>query len=87
MCRSKGLTGGVLPMGMTLASAEIYEAFYSDERAKMFFHSSSFTGNAIACAAALANLEAGRSQTLILSLDIGPQRAISCSLEGPLLRG
>jgi adenosylmethionine-8-amino-7-oxononanoate aminotransferase len=57
MCLSKGLTGGFLPMGATLASAEIYEAFYSGDRAKTFFHSSSYTGNAIACAAAVANLE------------------------------
>jgi adenosylmethionine-8-amino-7-oxononanoate aminotransferase len=57
MCLSKGLTGGFLPMGTTLASREIYDAFYSQDRAKTFFHSTSYTGNAIACAAALANLE------------------------------
>jgi adenosylmethionine---8-amino-7-oxononanoate aminotransferase len=57
MCLSKGLTGGVLPMGATLASAEIYDAFYSKDRRKTFFHSSSYTGNAIACAAGIANLE------------------------------
>jgi adenosylmethionine---8-amino-7-oxononanoate aminotransferase len=57
MCLSKGLTGGFLPMGVTLATAEIYESFYSTDRAKTFFHSSSYTGNAIACAAALANLQ------------------------------
>ena len=57
MCLSKGLTGGFLPMGLTLATEEIYHSFYSTDRAKTFFHSSSFTGNAIACAAALANLE------------------------------
>jgi adenosylmethionine-8-amino-7-oxononanoate aminotransferase len=57
MCLSKGLTGGFLPMGVTLASAELYESFYSTDRLKTFFHSSSFTGNAIACAAALANME------------------------------
>lgn len=57
MCLSKGLTGGYLPMGLTLASAPIYQAFYHDDRAKQFFHSTSFTGNALACAAALASLE------------------------------
>jgi adenosylmethionine-8-amino-7-oxononanoate aminotransferase len=57
MCLSKGLTGGFLPMGVTLACEEIYDSFYSTDRAKTFFHSSSYTGNAIACAAALANLE------------------------------
>ena len=57
MCLSKGLTGGFLPMGATLATGEIYESFYSTDRAKTLFHSSSFTGNAIACAAAVANLD------------------------------
>ncbi|HXJ02535.1 MAG TPA: aminotransferase class III-fold pyridoxal phosphate-dependent enzyme, partial [Micropepsaceae bacterium] len=57
MCLSKGLTGGFMPMGVTLATAEIYDSFYSTDRSKTFFHSSSFTGNAIACAAAVANLE------------------------------
>jgi len=57
MCLSKGLTGGFLPMGATLASAEIYDAFYSSDRAKTFFHSTSYTANAIACAAAVASLE------------------------------
>jgi adenosylmethionine-8-amino-7-oxononanoate aminotransferase len=57
MCLSKGLTGGFLPMGVTLATEEIYDSFYSTDRAKTFFHSSSYTGNAIACAAAVANLE------------------------------
>ncbi|MBL8660660.1 MAG: adenosylmethionine--8-amino-7-oxononanoate transaminase [Rhodospirillales bacterium] len=57
LCLSKGLTGGVLPMGATLATRAIYRGFYAPDRAKMFFHSSSFTGNPIACAAALASLE------------------------------
>ncbi len=57
MCLSKGVTGGFLPMGVTLATREIYNAFYHDDRAKQFFHSTSFTGNPLACRAALANLE------------------------------
>lgn len=57
MCLSKGLTGGFLPMGVTLATKAIYDAFYAADRAKMFFHSSSYTGNPIACAAALASLD------------------------------
>ena len=57
MCLSKGLTGGFLPMGVTLATKAIYDAFYATDRAKMFFHSSSYTGNPIACAAALASLD------------------------------
>lgn len=54
---SKGLTGGFLPMGATLATRDIYMAFYDDSRAKTFFHSTSFTGNALACVAAKASLD------------------------------
>lgn len=57
MCLSKGLTGGFLPMGATMCSRAIYNAFYQKDRAKTFFHSTSFTGNPLACAAAVANLE------------------------------
>lgn len=57
LCLSKGLTGGYLPLAVTLCSGDIYRAFYSKDRAKTFFHSSSYTGNAIACASALAALE------------------------------
>lgn len=57
MCLSKGLTGGFLPMGLTLASRDIYNAFYAPDRARTFYHSTSFTGNALSCAAALASLE------------------------------
>jgi len=64
MCLSKGLTGGFLPMGATLASRTIYDAFYSTDRAKTFFHSTSYTGNAIACAAAVASLEIWERETV-----------------------
>jgi adenosylmethionine-8-amino-7-oxononanoate aminotransferase len=56
MCLSKGLTGGSLPLAVTLATAAIYDAHYSTNRADMFYHSSSYTANPIACAAANANL-------------------------------
>jgi adenosylmethionine---8-amino-7-oxononanoate aminotransferase len=56
-CYSKGLTGGALPLAVTLCREEIFEAHYSQDRARMFFHSSSYTANPIACAAAKANLE------------------------------
>ncbi len=57
VCLSKGLTGGVLPLGLTVASDEIYEAFLSDEKVKALLHGHSFTGNPLCCAAALANLD------------------------------
>jgi len=57
LCLSKGLTGGFLPMGATLTHRDIYRAFYHEDKAKQFFHSTSFTANPMACAAALASLE------------------------------
>lgn len=57
ICLSKGLTGGNLPLALTIATKEIYDAFYSKNKAEMFFHSSSYTANPIACAAAAANLD------------------------------
>ncbi|MHC2254779.1 adenosylmethionine-8-amino-7-oxononanoate aminotransferase [Bradyrhizobium embrapense] len=56
-CYSKGLTGGSLPLAVTLCRAEIYDAHYSSDRSRTFFHSSSYTANPVACAAARANLE------------------------------
>lgn len=62
LCLSKGLTGGAIPLAVTMATPEIFEAHYSTDKAKMFFHSSSYTANPIACAAALANLEVWRDE-------------------------
>ncbi|MBT3070063.1 adenosylmethionine--8-amino-7-oxononanoate transaminase [Rhodomicrobium sp. Az07] len=62
MCLAKGLTGGAIPLAVTLATREIFEAHYSPDRARMFFHSSSFTANPIACAAAAANLRVWREE-------------------------
>lgn len=56
-CYSKGLTGGSVPLAVTLCRADIFDAHYSMDRSRTFFHSSSYTANPIACAAALANLE------------------------------
>ena len=57
VCYAKGLTGGALPLAVTMCKREIFEAHLSPERARGFFHSSSYTANPIACAAALANLD------------------------------
>src|SRR5258708_11391322 len=54
MCVSKGITGGVLPLGATLCTSSIYEQFAGEGRS--FFHGHSYTGNPLACAAAVANL-------------------------------
>jgi adenosylmethionine-8-amino-7-oxononanoate aminotransferase len=55
-CYSKGLTGGSLPLAVTVCRRDIFQAHYSTDRRRTFFHSSSFTANPIACAAAAANL-------------------------------
>jgi len=58
MCVAKGLTGGYMPLAATLASERIYEAFLGEhEDLKTFFHGHTYTGNPLACAAALATLE------------------------------
>jgi adenosylmethionine---8-amino-7-oxononanoate aminotransferase len=56
MCVSKGLTGGALPLAAVLATQDIYDGFLDDSREKAFLHSHSYTGNPLACAAALASL-------------------------------
>ena len=57
MALSKGLTGGFLPMGVTMASERIYQGFISDRPTDTFFHGHSFTANPLGCAAALASLD------------------------------
>lgn len=57
LCLAKGLTGGSVPLAVTLCSSPIFEAHRSTDRSRMFFHSSSYTANPIACAAAVANLQ------------------------------
>jgi len=57
VCLSKGLTGGVLPLGLTVATEEIYEAFLHPEKTKALLHGHSYTGNPLVCAAANASLD------------------------------
>jgi adenosylmethionine-8-amino-7-oxononanoate aminotransferase len=57
LCLSKGITGGYLPLSVVLTSDAIYQAFYDDATARGFLHSHSYTGNALACRAALATLD------------------------------
>lgn len=62
LCLAKGVTGGSLPLAVTLCTSDIFEAHRSTDRSKTFFHSSSYTANPIACAAAVANLEIWREE-------------------------
>ena len=57
ICLSKALTAGYLPLGATVVTERIYEAFLSHDRTKTFFHGHSFTANPLACAVALASLD------------------------------
>ena len=65
LCLSKGLTGGAMPLAVTMASEPVYQAHYARDRSRMFFHSSSYTANPIACAAANANLAIWRDEPVL----------------------
>ena len=66
MCLSKGLTGGFLPLSVVLTTNQVYDAFYDDYvKLKAFLHSHSYTGNPLACAAALATLGIFRDDDVI----------------------
>jgi adenosylmethionine-8-amino-7-oxononanoate aminotransferase len=64
-CYSKGLTGGTLPLAVTMCTPEIFAAHWSQDRRRTFFHSSSYTANPIACAAAVANLQIWRTEPVL----------------------
>jgi adenosylmethionine-8-amino-7-oxononanoate aminotransferase len=74
LCLSKGLTGGAVPLAVTLASEPIYQAHLSGDRAKMFFHSSSYTANPLACAAAVANLAIWREEPVLRGITLLAER-------------
>jgi adenosylmethionine-8-amino-7-oxononanoate aminotransferase len=70
MCLSKGITGGYMPLAVTLATEEIYRAFLGEFRdLKTFFHGHSYTGNPLACAAALACLDLFEKDEILESLN------------------
>ncbi|MHB8534013.1 MAG: adenosylmethionine--8-amino-7-oxononanoate transaminase [Sulfuricaulis sp.] len=66
LCLGKGLTGGYLPLSVCLTTDKVYQAFYAEYAAhKAFLHSHSYTGNPLACAAALATLDIFRDDDVI----------------------
>lgn len=65
MCLSKGITGGYLPLSCVLTTEDVYAAFYDDATARGFLHSHSYTGNPLACRAALAVLDLFEQQDVI----------------------
>lgn len=65
LCLSKGISAGYLPLSVVMASDEIYQAFYSRDLKRGFLHSHSYSGNALACSAALASLAIFKSDDVI----------------------
>ena len=75
LCIAKGLTGGSMPLAVTMAREEIFMAHWSTDRAKMFFHSSSYTANPISCAAAAANIAIWQEEPVLERLaDLGSRQ-------------
>jgi adenosylmethionine-8-amino-7-oxononanoate aminotransferase len=69
MCLAKGITGGYLPLAATLTTQELFDAFLGEpQEFKTFFHGHTYTGNALACAAAIASLELFEENEIIESL-------------------
>lgn len=69
LCLAKGLTAGYLPLSVTMATEEIYQAFYDDyDRLKTFFHGHSFTGNPLAASVAVENLKILEEERIIESI-------------------
>lgn len=65
LCVAKGLTGGSMPLAVTMACEPVFQAHWSTDRARMFYHSSSYTANPIACAAAAENLAMWRDEPVL----------------------
>ncbi|HQR50691.1 MAG TPA: adenosylmethionine--8-amino-7-oxononanoate transaminase [Methylophilaceae bacterium] len=67
ICLSKGITGGYLPLSVVLTTDSVYAAFYDDRTTRGFLHSHSYTGNALACRAALATLDIFEQDDVIVA--------------------
>jgi adenosylmethionine-8-amino-7-oxononanoate aminotransferase len=65
LCLSKGISGGYLPLSLVMTTDEVFDAFYDDTAARGFLHSHSYTGNPLACRAALATLDLFESERVI----------------------
>jgi adenosylmethionine-8-amino-7-oxononanoate aminotransferase len=65
MCLSKGISGGYLPLSLVLTTDRVYNAFYSEDIRRGFLHSHSYTGNPLACRAALATLQIFREDDVL----------------------
>jgi adenosylmethionine-8-amino-7-oxononanoate aminotransferase len=85
LCLAKGMTGGYLPLAATLATEEIYEGFLGEhEEFRTFFHGHTYTGNPLACAAALATLDVFQEERTLerLAPKIGLLAELMCGIAG-----
>jgi adenosylmethionine---8-amino-7-oxononanoate aminotransferase len=83
LCLGKGLSGGYLPLAATLTTERVYEGFLgAQEDFRAFFHGHTFTGNPLACAAALASLEAFEREHTLLRMQ--PKIRLLRDLLGPV---
>ena len=84
LCLGKGLTGGYLPLAATLTTERVYEGFLgAPEDGNTFFHGHTFTGNPLACAAALANLDAFETEGRCFACSRRSACSASCSPRSP----
>ncbi|NJO78409.1 MAG: adenosylmethionine--8-amino-7-oxononanoate transaminase [Cyanobacteria bacterium RM1_2_2] len=86
ICLSKGLSGGCLPLAVTVATESIYQAFASDDPAQAFYHGHSYTGNPLACATGVASLELLEQNSAYQTLETQHRRCLDKWLrDHPLL--
>jgi adenosylmethionine-8-amino-7-oxononanoate aminotransferase len=74
LCLSKGITGGYLPLSVVMTTDRVYDAFYDESVTRGFLHSHSYTGNALACRAALATLDIFDEDDVIVTNKMRSQR-------------
>lgn len=88
ICVSKGITGGFMPLALTVSNQRVFDAFLSDDHSKTFFHGHSYTANPLACAAAVASLALLKAdQTLFKEMEAQHRLLFSKHLSGhPLLK-
>jgi adenosylmethionine-8-amino-7-oxononanoate aminotransferase len=89
VCLSKGISGGYLPLSLVMTRDSIYQTFYSDSVARGFLHSHSYTGNPLACRAALATLEIFETDAVLAQNKLRAQRmtqALAPLAQHPLVK-
>ncbi|HRW58358.1 MAG TPA: adenosylmethionine--8-amino-7-oxononanoate transaminase [Chlamydiales bacterium] len=86
VCVSKGITGGFIPLGLTIASETIYKGFLSDDPLKAFYHGHSYTANPIACQAAIASLKLLKEKPLYKEIESWHRKYIQMLSSLPFIK-